>query len=405
MTVQNREQPWSRRPDWAAGRIEYSSKGGMVGVWLMALLVLLMSSPLVYHLREEILEKENYPALAGLVFPVLGIGLLIQAIRLTIRWLRFGKSVLELSRVPGVIGGSVAGIIHTSLKRETVGGVRVSLRSINRSVRRKHRKRDVRERIVWEEHLPISRERLSVGMLGVAVPFSFRVPFECQDTTDEDSDNRILWILTLTASVPGVDYQAEFELPVFRTEESSPEPVPSPSQRSPDPNELGNHVARSKIRVRTTPVGGKELYFPAGRNPSAAASLTVFFLIWVGAIWFQVHLGAPMFFPIVFSIFGALILWFVLDLWFGSTRVVIDADEVRVKNAIFGLGSTRRYLPSEFADVKKKIGMQSGGRNGTAYYQIRLVRNSGREVVAGEQVRDKREAERLVQEIKTSLGL
>jgi hypothetical protein len=112
-----------------------------------------------------------------------------------------------------------------------------------------------------------------------------------------------------------------------------------------------------------------------------------------------------MFFPIVFSLFGALILWLVLDLWFGTTRVVVDVDEVRVKNAILGLGSTRRYLPSEFADVKKKIGMQSGGRNGTAYYQIRLVRSSGRQVVAGQQVRDKREAERLVEEMKTSLGL
>jgi hypothetical protein len=277
MTVQNREQPWVRRPDWAAGRIEYSSKGSMVGVWLMALLVLLMSSPLLYRLREEILEKENYPALAGLVFPVLGIGLLIHAIRLTIRWLRFGKSVLELSNVPGVIGGLVAGTIQTSLPRELVGGTRMSLRSINRSVRRRHRKRDVNEKIVWEEHLRISREQLSIGSMGATLPFSFHVPFECQETTDEDSDNRILWILTVTASVPGVDYQAEFELPVFRTEESSPEPVPSPPRRSPEPNELGNHVARSKIRVRTTPIGGKEFYFPAGRNPSAAASLTVFF--------------------------------------------------------------------------------------------------------------------------------
>ena len=245
--MQSRERPWLRRPDWAAGRIEYSSKRNMVGVWAIALLALLMSSPLVYHLREEILEKENYPALAGLVFPVLGIGLLIWAVRLTIRWLRFGKSVLELSSVPGVIGGSVAGTIHTSLKREGVGGVRVSLRSIHRSVRRKHRKRDVSEKIVWEEHLGISKEQLSVGPMGAAVPFSFHVPFECQETTDEDSDNRILWILTVTASVPGVDYQAEFELPVFRTEESSPESVPSPQRRRLEINPRENPTARSKI--------------------------------------------------------------------------------------------------------------------------------------------------------------
>ncbi len=241
--------------------------------------------------------------------------------------------------------------------------------------------------------------------MGAAVPFSFHVPFECLETSDEDSDDRILWILTLTASVPGVDYQAEFELPVFRTEESSPEPGPSPPRRSLPSRELGNHVAQSKIRVRTTSVGGKEFYFPAGRNPSAAASLSVFLLIWVGAIWFQLYLGAPMLFPIVSGACGLLIFWLVLDLWFGTTRVVMNADEVRIRNAVLGLGNTRRYLPSEFADVKKKISMQSGGRNGTAYYQIRLVRGSGRDVVAGEQIRDKREAERLAEEYKNILGL
>lgn len=83
----------------------------------------------------------------------------------------------------------------------------------------------------------------------------------------------------------------------------------------------------------------------------------------------------------------------------------MDADQVRVKNAVLGLGSTRRYLPSEFADVRKKISMQSGGRNGTAYYLIRLVRSSGRDVVAGEQIKDKREAERLAAQYKNILGL
>ena len=112
-----------------------------------------------------------------------------------------------------------------------------------------------------------------------------------------------------------------------------------------------------------------------------------------------------MLFPIVSGACGLLIFWLVLDLWFGTTRVVMNADEVRIRNAVLGLGNTRRYLPSEFADVKKKISMQSGGRNGTAYYQIRLVRGSGRDVVAGEQIRDKREAERLAEEYKNILGL
>jgi hypothetical protein len=376
----------------------------MVGVWALALLVILISTPLVYQLPEEVLEKQNYPVLVGLVFPVMGVGFLIWAVRLTIRWMRFGKSVLELATLPGVIGGSLAGTIHTTLPREATEGMRLSLRSINRKVRRKHRKRDVREKILWEESLAVPREQLSVGMKGAAVPFSFRVPFDCRETTDEGSDDQIIWLLHAKGAVAGVDYDAEFELPVFRTEDSSSEPVAA----APPPQIVtvqGKPPASSKIRVGNTPAGGKVFYFSAAPNPSAAASLTAFFLIWVGAIWFQVYLGAPIFFPIVFGIFGALIFWAVLDLWFGTTRVVIDMDEVRIRNAILGLGRTRRFQAAEFADVKLKIGMQSGGRSGTPYYQIRLVRRGGRDVIAGQQIKDKREAEWLAEEIKKSLRL
>ena len=191
--MQSRDRPWLGRPDWSAGRVENSSKKRMSQAWLWAALFTVFSVPLLFKLPEEILRKENYPALVALVFPLAGLGFLIQAVRLTVLWMHFGNAFVELRTLPGVIGGSVAGILHAPLALRAGNSVRLTLRSVHR----------------------------------VSVPFSFPVPFECAETTHEDPDNRVLWLLHAKASVPGVDYDAEFELPVFRTQESSEQPVHS----------------------------------------------------------------------------------------------------------------------------------------------------------------------------------
>ncbi|KPK80965.1 MAG: hypothetical protein AMS25_08235 [Gemmatimonas sp. SM23_52] len=61
-----------------------------------------------------------------------------------------------------------------------------------------------------------------------------------------------------------------------------------------------------------------------------------------------------------------------------------------------------RHVIHEIDDIVLKIGIQSGN---TAYYDIRFVRRDGVQLHAGSSVRDKREAEWLVEQMKTRLGL
>jgi hypothetical protein len=81
--------------------------------------------------------------------------------------------------------------------------------------------------------------------------------------------------LAITAAVPGVDYGATFEVPVFRTTASA-EPLTPDEDRllGPTPERLPyQQPAGSPIRVATGP-RGTQIVFPAARNPGAALGLT-----------------------------------------------------------------------------------------------------------------------------------
>ena len=135
---------------------------------------------------------------------------------------------------------------------------------------------------------------------------------------------------------------------------------------------------------------GTEIVFPAARNRGAAVGLTGFLLLWLGATAGTVLLGAPLLFPIVFGLFAVLLLWAVLDQWLGVSRVTAGDGTVRVASGLLTAGRERRLSASEVAEVTTRIGMQAGG---TPYYDVILVRRDGKRVVAGRNIRDKREAE------------
>ena len=121
------EQPWMWKPDWARGRIEGSSLTTMAVAWVMAFFFSLMSVPLLVLVPKEVVDKGNHPALLGLIFPVVSVGLLIWAIRATARWKKFGVSFFTPASMPGVGGGRLRGTIQCRLQSRPQSGVALTL--------------------------------------------------------------------------------------------------------------------------------------------------------------------------------------------------------------------------------------------------------------------------------------
>jgi hypothetical protein len=397
------EEPWLWRRDWASGRIEDSTRDTLLGAWIFATLWNLISLPGGYVGVRAALYEGKPAGLVALLFPLVGLWLLVRAVHATIRKHKHGISRLELSTIPGVIGHTLAGTIRAPVDLQPADGFQVSLTCIRRVTTRSGKSSSTSESMLWQEERRIEGEqsRDYAGMK-TSIPISFQLPPDVEASDPTNSNNRVIWQLQVSASVPGVDYDSTFEVPIFRTSASEQLSTydTGASSGSPDPAAY-RQPADSRIAM-TTNRRGTEILFPAARNPGPAVGMTVFMVIWWASLGLQLYLKAPIIFPIVTGVFGILITLFALDLWFKVSRVTVDSGMLTVATGYLGPGRERKLTAGEVADVVAAIGMQAGK---TVYYDVVIRRKDGKKTTAGRSVRDKREAEWLAATIKKALGI
>src|SRR5207302_1414869 len=204
------------------------------------------------------------------------------------------------------------------------------------------------------------------------IPVTFHVPFEARQTDSSNPRDSILWILEADADIPGVDYKDVFELPVFRTKDSPAQPEEQ-------------EIAAAKVTAPASPTvlvtataDGTEFYFPAARNKSFAAGTSAFLVLWTGALALIFHLHAPFIFPLVFGLFDLLIFYIALQMWFGTSSVIVSTSSVRVRSGLFRAGRFQEIPATEIRTIETAIRSQQGGATGTPYYDILLVKTDGK---------------------------
>jgi hypothetical protein len=241
-----------------------------------------------------------------------------------------------------------------------------------------------------------------------------QIPADARQTDNSNPSNAILWRLDAQASVPGVDFSANFEVPVFKTAASGLDAPGEEQQAAKTPAVALQAPSLEGIIVRPTVNGGIEFHFAAGRNTRAAVNMTIFSLVWFGAICLFASFvsSAPLavkvfsvFFFGLFGVVGVLIGVFALKLWLGISRICIEAGQLTVSNKILGIGLTRTTASSEIAEITLPIGLQAGGGSGTPYYDIRFLCKNGRKITAGTTIKNKHEAEWLVSQMRTAIGI
>ena len=314
------EQPWMWKPEWAAGRIRSSNRGTAIVAWVMALFWNGVSLPVAVLALPEALERGEYGALFVLIFPLIGVGLLVWAMRATIRLRKFGNSTFELNTRPGVVGGRLAGVIQTSLTEPPEGGMTVSLSCV-----RKYRSgKNTRQQLLWEEEINVPQLRLGRGPQGFYAPVEFLIPYDCRPHDDSNPRDRITWNLSASAETPGVDFAAQFDVPVFMTAESSPDAV----------SELDSPRFASAPEVeppcieRPSPAGGTEFFFPPAGAKGGAIAATVVAAVFTGALGLLVYFDAGWLFWIIWGLFDLVVVFAALYSWFGTTRVRVENGRI-----------------------------------------------------------------------------
>jgi hypothetical protein len=393
-------EPWLWRAGWASRRIEDSSRVDLLGAWIFALFWNLVSSPAGYLGLRAALEEGKPAAAVALLFPLIGLGLLGRAIQLSLRKRKYGVSRFELDTLPAAIGEKLAGTVRATMEELPPGPFLAELTSIRQTTTRSGKSSSTSEGILWQEQQQVRGEQIrDASGMGVRIPISFRLPSDLEPWDISDSRNKVLWRLRVSAELPGVDYAATFEVPVFRTAAGE---LPSEQADAEESASLAAYrqPVDSKVIV-TTSRGATEILFPPARNIGAATGLTLFTIFWWSTIVIQVYLRAPIVFPIVTALFGALLTIGALDLWLKVSRITADPSAITVSTGYLQPGRERRISAGDVADVVPAIGMQAGS---TVYYDVEIRRKDGKKVTAGHSIRDKREAEWLAATIKKALG-
>jgi hypothetical protein len=360
-----------------------------------------ISLPVVLSIPRE-LGKGNQPVLLALLFPLAGVGLGMAAARITLRMRKFGCSELELHTLPGVLGGTLTGALEIPVKVRAATGFKLRLTCVRRTTSGSGKNRSTSERVLWEEHKTLVKEFLDHERDRTGLPVFFRVP--CDQPQSEAGNPSILWRLDVAATVPGIDYAARFEVPVFRTAESrdngSDQEDPTTSFQLPP--EAWKPPENSRVIVTETPRGSTHIRFPAARHAAVIAGILLFVVVWSLAIGFMVEKGAPVLFPIVFGMFDLLLMGFAIELLFHSVSVVANRSEVSITHRLLLARWNHTLAVGDIQSITLKTGLQSGSR---VYYDLKVNTRAGRNFTAGPRVADKKHAEWLMSTIRSATGL
>jgi hypothetical protein len=356
----------------------------MYFTWGFAVFWNLVSAPLPWLIYSEIVEKENYKALAGLLFPLIGAGLIVWAVRRTLEWRRFGPAPLTLDPFPGSIGGHVGGTIDVKLPYDANAHFSLTLTSLYSYISGSGKNRSRTSRAEWQD---TQAAHATVGAQGTRLSFRFDVPDKLQESdAEKKEDDYYLWNLNLTAELQGVDIDRDYEIPVYATHQQSQQlSGVSIAQARADQKQIDVAAVKEIVRLENS-VSGRSMRFPAGRNLWGGFVGTLGGAIFSGAGWLIVTEAGQAIMGAVFGGVGLLVFFSALYMVLNSLEVVASGPDIRSVRRVLGVPLRQtRMRRSELLrlDKKKSSNSQSGTRH-VVRYALYAVDRRGRKMVVGE---------------------
>ena len=257
-------EPWLWRRDWANKLVRTSSYKYAWFVVFIAAMYLLVFLPLsLLTLREWGREILSIP---GVILILVGWAF-FNAARLQLKNAKtFKGAELRMSSVPGLIGGSLAGVVVLPRNVPDDTRFRVVLECAEYQHSRKPRKGavlvvrvgsdkiDTSEHVEWRDAVTVEKTLPVPGIDGTAIPVYFAIPYDCKPSgLTEITGYR--WRLKTGIEESNFHRYASFDVPVFKTAESSPTFVPDPTVMQPFETVVDAQQALKRL-CRTEPLAG-----------------------------------------------------------------------------------------------------------------------------------------------------
>ena len=168
------DQPWLWREDWAAGRVKWSGGQSAAISWVFAVFWNVISIIITVVIVPQEWHKGHPVVLLVLLFPLIGLAMLVTAVRNTFAWRRFGQCVFEMAAVPAALGGTLEGMIQTGTRLSLEHGLHLRLSCIRRTTTGTGKNRHTTEEILWQDEKVLKTD---AGLPNRSRPFRHPHPF------------------------------------------------------------------------------------------------------------------------------------------------------------------------------------------------------------------------------------
>ena len=142
--------PWMWRVDWAAGRVDNSVQRSIFFLWVAVMvfnLVCLLAVVMVLHGARY----GTADAWLAVIFPVVGLSVLVFAIKTSRIWGRFGRAVFAVTLLPARPGGVIAGEIRVPARLQPEHAYHLRLSCLRRTTAQRGKNRVTTERVLWQD--------------------------------------------------------------------------------------------------------------------------------------------------------------------------------------------------------------------------------------------------------------
>jgi hypothetical protein len=398
------DKPWTWNQEWANGVVKSSNRNEMRGSLVFTAFWNLISIPAaILAVNDMVSHKTGPMALLVLIFPAIGLLLIVWTFRSMARWHKFGESQFAMASVPGVIGGSLGGVIRVPVHIQPEDGFSVTITCTNRVTTGSGKNSSTHNHVLWQDARLMKRALFERDHARSAIPVLFGIPYSCRATDETDTSNEVIWKLEVKAAVPGIDYSATFDVPVFMTDKSSPDFKLDDSAIAPYEAKMDPAAILKGSGIQVTPLanGAQQIYFAPARNAWHAAGMTIFCAVWTCIVYIMATKHAPLAMTIIFGLVDVFVFYGVLRMWLASWLVRADRTGLDISSRLMGIGWSRRIERSEIAEVKAVPGMQSGN---TQFLDIKAELRNGRSCMVGARVAGQMEAKAVLSAINNALS-
>lgn len=214
-------QPWMLRPDWSARRVEYSDRGRAVGVWIwvvgwcggLGIIGTVNYDKIAFALAQSWGQRAIL-----VLFLLAAIAGLLLAMHLTVRWWRYGTTMLHLDTLPAYLGDHFRGTIVTRLpavRLPMTAELRCEeIRSItDRRGKRRTTRTDIR--ILGRTKTAIDPRQFVPDRVGRRGTIEIEVPANLPEFNLDTRGDGIRWILEVTTAPEDASFSCAFEVPVY----------------------------------------------------------------------------------------------------------------------------------------------------------------------------------------------